>query len=181
MRTVILTLERVSLGYAAGLGNCRASSLVLRDFSLDVYEGDVIGVAGPPGCGKSTLLLCAAGLLRPLSGSAHWFAGGQPTTPALVASYAFGGAPAPRPPDQASRLHVWDDALRGQSGIPLARLIGRIEQLRARGDGFLVSARDEASLELLGARIISLRATVRRTAPLRRVAEGDAAALGRSP
>jgi ABC-type multidrug transport system ATPase subunit len=45
----------------------------LRDVSLDVYQGEIVGIIGRPGAGKTTLLLCLAGLLRPDAGSIAWF------------------------------------------------------------------------------------------------------------
>ncbi|KAB2345279.1 ABC transporter ATP-binding protein [Actinomadura rudentiformis] len=42
---------------------------VLRDLTLTVAEGELVSIVGPSGCGKSTLLRCAAGLMRPTSGS----------------------------------------------------------------------------------------------------------------
>lgn len=42
---------------------------VLERVSLDVREGDFIGVIGPNGGGKSTLLLTILGLLRPVAGN----------------------------------------------------------------------------------------------------------------
>jgi len=50
----------------------------LRDISLDVDMGEIVGLVGRPGAGKSTLLLCLAGLLRPDEGSISWF--GEPVT-----------------------------------------------------------------------------------------------------
>jgi ABC-2 type transport system ATP-binding protein len=50
----------------------------LRDVSLDIDVGEIVGLVGRPGAGKSTLLLCLAGLLRPDDGSITWF--GEPVT-----------------------------------------------------------------------------------------------------
>lgn len=43
----------------------------LRDASLSVGSGEVIGLIGPNGAGKTTLLGTLGGLLRPVSGSVH--------------------------------------------------------------------------------------------------------------
>jgi ABC-type multidrug transport system ATPase subunit len=41
---------------------------VLRDVSLDVERGEVIGLIGPSGSGKSTILRTLVGLLKPRAG-----------------------------------------------------------------------------------------------------------------
>jgi NitT/TauT family transport system ATP-binding protein len=41
---------------------------VLADISLEVRDGEILGLLGRSGCGKSTLLRIAGGLIRPTSG-----------------------------------------------------------------------------------------------------------------
>ena len=41
---------------------------VLKGISLDVQEGDIVGIIGPSGCGKSTFLKCINLLEKPTSG-----------------------------------------------------------------------------------------------------------------
>jgi ABC-2 type transport system ATP-binding protein len=45
----------------------------LRDITLDIGMGEIVGIVGQPGAGKSTLLLCLSGLLRADSGTITWF------------------------------------------------------------------------------------------------------------
>lgn len=45
------------------------SVTAVEDFSLQVAEGEVLGIAGPNGAGKSTLISLLLGYLRPTSGS----------------------------------------------------------------------------------------------------------------
>ena len=49
-------------------GRMADPSVVLDDISIDLREGEIVGVLGRSGCGKSTLLRIAAGLISPTSG-----------------------------------------------------------------------------------------------------------------
>ncbi|HAD01485.1 MAG TPA: zinc ABC transporter ATP-binding protein, partial [Porphyromonadaceae bacterium] len=53
----------------AGYGN----KTVLKDVSLDVLEGDFLGIIGPNGGGKTTLLKVILGLLQPNSGTIRFY------------------------------------------------------------------------------------------------------------
>lgn len=55
----MLSMQKISMVYRAGLVETHA----LRDFSLDVDEGDFVSVTGPSGSGKTTFLNIA-GLLE---------------------------------------------------------------------------------------------------------------------
>jgi ABC-type branched-subunit amino acid transport system ATPase component len=61
-----LEVERVTAGYG--------SITVLRDVSLRVADGEILGVLGRNGMGKSTLIRCISGLI-PASAGALRFAG----------------------------------------------------------------------------------------------------------
>ena len=54
---------------ARGLGKRFRREWGLRDCTLTIPQGAVVGLAGPNGAGKSTLLALATGLLAPTEGS----------------------------------------------------------------------------------------------------------------
>ncbi len=67
----VLRLQRVSFEYEAGLhlrAAKTASTAALKQVSLEVREGETLGIVGESGCGKTTLIRCAAGLVSPSSG-----------------------------------------------------------------------------------------------------------------
>ena len=51
---------------------------VLKDISLQVRQGEVLGIIGPSGSGKSTLLRCATGLETPDGGEIRYLWAGLP-------------------------------------------------------------------------------------------------------
>ena len=59
---------------AAGLGKRYGRRWALRDCTLAIPAGRVVGLVGPNGAGKTTLLSLAVGLLTPTAGSITVFA-----------------------------------------------------------------------------------------------------------
>ena len=44
-------------------------TIAVEDFSIDINDGELVGLLGPSGCGKSTILYMISGLKEPSSGS----------------------------------------------------------------------------------------------------------------
>lgn len=65
MTEILLKIDGISAGY----GN----ATVLRDVSIDIRKGDVIGIIGPNGHGKTTLLNTISGFVRPKYGAIIYF------------------------------------------------------------------------------------------------------------
>ncbi len=61
----LLTIDNVSQAYGRGGDK---SAIVLDKISLELNEGEIVGLLGRSGCGKSTLLRVVSGLNRPSSG-----------------------------------------------------------------------------------------------------------------
>lgn len=73
---------------ATGLGRRFGDRWALRDCTLSLPAGHVVGLVGPNGAGKSTLLRIAAGLLDPSTGSLRVL-GGRPRDPEVLARLGF--------------------------------------------------------------------------------------------
>jgi ABC-2 type transport system ATP-binding protein len=73
---------------AAGLGKRYGHRWALRDCTLAIPAGRVVGLVGPNGAGKTTLLNLAVGLLAPTAGTISVL-GGRPDAPGQMARVGF--------------------------------------------------------------------------------------------
>jgi ABC-2 type transport system ATP-binding protein len=62
---VALSIQHFTRKYAGGDGT---SLTAVDDLSLDIADGEIIGLIGPNGAGKTTTLRSVAGILRPTAG-----------------------------------------------------------------------------------------------------------------
>src|SRR6266567_2592348 len=58
---------------ADGLSKRYGSAFALKNLSLEVAEGEVVGYLGPNGAGKTTTIRLLLGLIRPTSGTSALF------------------------------------------------------------------------------------------------------------
>jgi putative ABC transport system ATP-binding protein len=63
-KSPVVRVENLSKHFGAGSARVDA----LRDITMDVYRGQVVGLMGPSGSGKTTLLNCIACILEPSTG-----------------------------------------------------------------------------------------------------------------
>ena len=69
MREPVISLQNVSLTLKGNAGNVN----IIKNVSLDLHEGESIGLIGPSGSGKSSLLMLAGGLEQATSGEIKIF------------------------------------------------------------------------------------------------------------
>jgi ABC-2 type transport system ATP-binding protein len=74
---------------ASGLGKAYRRTWALRDCTLAIPEGHVVGLVGPNGAGKTTLLRLATGMLAPTSGTITVLGQRPATGPAQLARVGF--------------------------------------------------------------------------------------------
>ncbi len=80
---------------ARGLSKQYGRRWALRDCTLDIPAGHVVGLVGPNGAGKTTLLSLATGLLAPTAGTVEVLGGKPASSPAQLARVGFLAQDAP--------------------------------------------------------------------------------------
>jgi ABC-2 type transport system ATP-binding protein len=108
---------------ASGLGKQYRRTWALRDCTLAIPEGRVVGLVGPNGAGKTTLLRLAAGMLAPTCGTIAVLGQRPAAGPAQLARVGFVAQDTPvyARMTVAAHLHLgawlnpgWDDHLARQ-------------------------------------------------------------------
>lgn len=61
---IIVEIKDIGMIYHSLDGETEA----IKNISLNIHKGEIVGIVGPSGCGKSTLLSVIAGLIEPSSG-----------------------------------------------------------------------------------------------------------------
>ncbi|HRD02981.1 MAG TPA: ATP-binding cassette domain-containing protein, partial [Candidatus Saccharicenans sp.] len=61
MNNILISIKNVSKVY-------KENKKALHNFSLEIYQNEVIGIIGPNGAGKTTLLKIILGLIFPTEG-----------------------------------------------------------------------------------------------------------------
>ena len=94
-----------------GLGKQYRRTWALRDCTLAIPEGRVVGLVGPNGAGKTTLLRLAAGLLAPTCGTISVLGEEPAAGPAQLARVGFVAQDTPvyarMPVSDHLRLGAW--------------------------------------------------------------------------
>ena len=110
MQKTVIQIDQVDFAYD--------ENLVLEDISLNIYEGDFLGVVGPNGSGKSTLLKIILGLVHPRKGNLQVF-----NRSPERARHLIGYVPQHARMDETFPISVMDVVLIGR--LKKAPLIGR--------------------------------------------------------
>lgn len=74
---------------AQGLGRKYGKRWALRECTIDIPAGHVVGLVGPNGAGKTTLLKLASGQLEPTAGGITVLGGRPASGPAQLARVGF--------------------------------------------------------------------------------------------
>jgi ABC-2 type transport system ATP-binding protein len=124
---------------ASGLGKRYRRTWALRDCTLAIPEGHVVGLVGPNGAGKTTLLHLATGLLAPTSGTISVLGGPPASSTGQLGRVGFVAQNSPVYARMAVADHLrlgawlnpgWDEKLAqrriGQLGLDLRQRAGTL-------------------------------------------------------
>ena len=126
---VMLELDRVSLSYHSGKKTFdHGTHHVLDDVSLNLYEGETLGIIGRNGVGKTTMLRLMAGILAPTSGEIRM----RPGKTASLLTLGLGFKPDLSGRDNALLAAM----LQGSSRKQAESFLDEIQEFSELGDSF---------------------------------------------
>ena len=131
-RPVVLSLIQVAFSYTDKPG-------ILQDITLNIIQGERVGLIGHNGCGKTTLFMLICGLLKPSRGAISLFS--KPVKPNQF--HPEVGFLFQDPEDQLFSPSVWDDIAFGPQNLGLSEAE--------------ITVRVEAALELTGTTTLASR------------------------
>lgn len=67
-----ITLKNLTKAFPGDARKHRSETVAVKDLTIEIRDGELIGLLGPSGCGKSTTLYMIAGLKQPTDGEI-WF------------------------------------------------------------------------------------------------------------
>lgn len=106
---VVIEARNLEYSYAGGIK-------ALSGVSLDVFEGERLGILGPNGAGKSTLILLISGLLKPSNGWIKVF-GKETTSKEFEGVRSSIGVVFQDPDDQLFNNTIFDDVAYGPRNL----------------------------------------------------------------
>jgi ABC-type iron transport system FetAB ATPase subunit len=184
-----LSITSLAKSFRAGVPGCWAAATILSDVHLALWPGEIVALDGARGSGKSTLLRCAAGLLRPDSGSVLWFGGRARTSSAAsylgVERCAQSGAlyaQVERAIAAPSRILLVDD-LSIVGALERRIVVAMLERHAAAGAAVLFTANEDLAGASFVSRVVTLEHGVllqRRKRSAARIAASSPAARARS-
>ena len=100
MSDVLIACHSINMGYSR--------QVILPEVTLDIRQGDILGILGPNGAGKSTLLKTLLGIIPPLTGAISF--------PAGTERIRFGYVPQRQVVDETYPLTVEEIVMMGRYG-----------------------------------------------------------------
>lgn len=137
-RLAMLELENVSLSYHSGKKSFdHGTHHVLNEVSLQLYEGETLGIIGRNGVGKTTLLRLMAGILGPTHGKVRIHPGKSASLLTLGLGFK---------PDLSGRDNALLAAmLQGSSRKQAKSFLPNIQEFSELGDSFHEPVKDYSS------------------------------------
>ena len=114
--TALLSMRGVSKSFGG--------VMALRDVSLEVADGEILGLIGPNGAGKTTLLNCVSGVYRPDAGEIRF----DGRSLRGLGPHQVARALCTRP-----RLLLLDEVMAGLNAVEIDAALGMARDVHARG------------------------------------------------